>query len=327
MTDPLESAIPDTRHVPVLSRWVREAFTMPPGLVLDATAGGGGHARLLVELGHRVIAADRDPAALDRLRRVFAGVPQVRVEHADFSFIARFASLDGILADLGFSSDQLGDASRGFSFDAPGPPDMRMDPALPRSAADLVAESTAAELARIIRDFGEESAASAIARSIAGLRFASSAELAAAIAAAKGPARFRPGRRSSSLHPATKTFQALRIAVNDEFGQLRMLLDAAPTALNPRGRIAVIAFHSLEDRMVKTAFGDWLGRCRCPPRLPICACGVKRIAFALWKGAQTADSEEVSGNPRSRSARIRAMEMAGETERRESAGSGGSRRG
>ena len=283
---------------------------MPPGVLLDATAGGGGHSRILLDLGHRVIAADRDPSVVTRLRNELHESSRLLVEHSDFTEIRCYTPLNGILADLGFSSDQLADSSRGFSFDADGPLDMRMNPASHPSAAELIRSSSMDDLRRIIREFGEESSAGAIAREIAGREFSTARELAGAIARVKKPRPYRPGR--PPLHPATRTFQALRIAVNDELGQLRSLLDAAPHVLAPGGRIAIITFHSLEDRIVKNAFREWEGVCRCPPRLPVCACGAKRIAFALWKGSQNADSEEVSSNPRSRSARIRAMEMAGD---------------
>jgi 16S rRNA (cytosine1402-N4)-methyltransferase len=294
-----------TVHQPVLFEAVREAFTMPPGLVLDATAGGGGHTRLLLELGHRVIALDRDPAAIARLEGVFArevAEGRLTLRNVSFAEASLDVALDGLLADLGLSSDQLADASRGFSFGAEGALDMRMDPSLPRSAAELVEEGEPGELARLFGEFGEERHAGRIARAVAGRRFDSAVDLARAIEAILPYGRSR-------IHPATRVFQALRIAVNDELGQLERLLKRAPDLINPGGRIAIISFHSLEDRLVKRVFRRWEGLCRCPPGLPICACGEKRIAFPLWKGARSADASEIDRNPRARSARIRAMRL------------------
>lgn len=286
---------------------------MPPGRVLDATAGGGGHTAILLELGHEVVALDRDPLAIDRVRaRHAAAVESGRLHlvRGDFSVISSLAPLDGILADLGLSSDQLADRTRGFSFESDAPPDMRMDPDLPDSAADLIERLKAIELARILRDYGEERLANRIARRISGRRFSSSRELAAEIqSAAGGRGRSPSGRRL--IHPATRSFQALRIAVNDELGQLRILLNAALVALAPGGRIGVIAFHSLEDRLVKQTFADWAGRCTCPPGFPICACGAKARGFPLWKGMKNADAQEEEANPRSRSARFRVMVLSG----------------
>lgn len=275
---------------------------MPPGIVVDATAGGGGHTEILLELGHEVIAVDRDPAAVARLIWKFAGRP-VRVIHSAFGSFPLETRVDGILADLGFSSDQLADSDRGFSFTSPGPPDMRMDPTEGLSAAELIETSSPAVLADIIFKYGEERQSRAIGRAIAGKRFASAKELADAISAAKHVKR-------GPIHPATKTFQALRIAVNDELGELARLLARAPEALKEGGRIGLISFHSLEDRIIKETFLDWTGRCKCPPRIPVCGCGAKRIAIPLWKGALNADELERNDNPRSRSAKMRAMIMA-----------------
>lgn len=273
---------------------------MPPGIVLDATAGGGGHTALLRSLGHSVIANDRDPRARERLQLRFATDAGVRIHAGDFRSLASLEPVDGLLADLGLSSDQLDTPDSGFSFLSDGPPDMRMDPALPRTAADLVAESEPGALARILEHYGEEPRARRIARALAGRRYSSCRELAAAIETSAG-------YYGSRVHPATRAFQALRIAVNDELGQLEALLEAAPGLVRPGGRIVLISFHSLEDRLVKRAMTAWCGVCTCPPGLPVCACGVKPCAKPLWKGPRSADDREVADNPRARSARIRGV--------------------
>lgn len=293
---------PDTsHHLPVLPDVVREAFRMPPGTVVDATAGGGGHTALLRSLGHTVLANDRDPRARARLARRFQGDPGVRVHAGDFRSLAALDPVDGLLADLGLSSDQLDHPESGFSFLSASMPDMRMDPGLPRTAARLIEESDPASLARILADFGEEPRAGRIARALAGRRFDSCRELAEVV-------RVSSGYHSSRTNPATRTFQALRIAVNDELGQLESLLAAAPTLVRPGGRIVFISFHSLEDRLVKRAMTSWAGVCTCPPGLPVCRCGVKPCAKPLWKGYRAADDREVAENPRARSARIRGVE-------------------
>lgn len=281
-----------------MSEAVREAFTLPPGTVLDATAGGGGHTAILLELGHRVIALDRDPAAIERLRRKFDD--RVTLIHSNFGSAPINDRVDGILADLGFSSDQLADAARGFSFDSEGPLDMRMS-GEGETAADLVERLPAGELADLIYRYSEETESRRIARAIAGKRFESAKAFASAVASAK--------KTRGKINPATKTFQALRIAVNHELDELESLLARAPALLRPNGRIAIITFHSLEDRIVKETFARWAGKCLCPPRLPICVCGAKKIAQPLWKRARTADEDEITTNPRARSAKIRAMIM------------------
>lgn len=288
-----------TVHRPVLSDAVREAFAMPSGAVIDATGGGGGHSALLLELGHTVIACDRDPAACARLRDRFSGNPRLRVHAGDFRSLPP-GPVQGLLADLGLSSDQLDSADRGFSFQSDAYPDMRMDPSLPQTAADLIETSDLSSLARILKVYGEEPRAARIARALVGRKFATCKELAGIVAAASG-------YYGSRTNPATRTFQALRIAVNDELGQLEALLDAAPRLVKPGGRIVIISFHSLEDRMVKKAMAEWCGVCRCPPGLPVCACGVKPCAKPLWKGFRGADDREVADNPRSRSAHIRGV--------------------
>lgn len=311
-----------TRHVPVLVDAVRKAFTMPPGRIIDATAGGGGHLELLLSLGHRVAAVDRDPSAIARLARRFSDPlnspdSPLALHLMPFSRVSELGPADGLLADLGFSSDQIEDNARGFSFDSDAVPDMRMSATSgtsesmtsePLTAAELVATSSADELARILVEYGEEKFAGRIARAVAGRRFDSCRALASQVAGAV-PA---PRRGGPTIHPATRTFQALRIAVNNELGELATMIDGLPDLMKPGAVVAIISFHSLEDRIVKRRFADWTRACRCPPEIPRCVCGGIPRARFLWRGARPADDAEIVANPRARSARIRAVAMRGE---------------
>ncbi len=214
-----------------------------------------------------------------------------------------FVPADGVLMDLGVSSDQLEDAARGFSFLKPGPLDMRMDPSLPHTAADLVNTLDEDELTRLIRTYGEEPHARRIARAIVRARpIYTTTELANLIA------RVVVRRPKQRLHPATRTFQALRIAVNDELGALERALPQALRVLRPGGRLVVISFHSLEDRIVKQFFRREAQDCICPPRQPICTCGHKAQVRILTRKPITPSPEEIHRNPRSRSAKLRAVE-------------------
>jgi 16S rRNA (cytosine1402-N4)-methyltransferase len=281
------------------------------------TVGGGGHAALLLAAsapGGRLLGLDRDPEALaaagaalapfgDRAvlaRSAFDGVAGVAAAHG-------FAPADGIVMDLGVSSRQVDAPGRGFSFLREGPLDMRMDPDGPVTAADLVNTLPEDELARIFKEYGEERHARRVARAVVRARalapLATTAELARVVEGAVP--RTRGPRR---IHPATRVFQALRIAVNDELGQLDRGLEAAFALLAPGGRMAVIAFHSLEDRMVKRRFADWQTGCVCPKEFPECRCGRVPRARLLTRRAVQADADEVAANPRSRSARLRAVE-------------------
>jgi 16S rRNA (cytosine1402-N4)-methyltransferase len=220
-----------------------------------------------------------------------------------------FGPADGALLDLGVSSMQLDRPERGFSFRAEGPLDMRMNPDLPETAADLVNTLPEGELADLIFTHGEERHARRIARAIVERRrqmpFRTTGELAETVA------RAVPGRRAGGaggIHPATRTFQALRIALNDELGALRDALPRVVECLAPRGRIAVISFHSLEDRIVKQYFAAQTGRCTCPPGLPVCRCGAKATLRVLTRKPVVASPEEQRANPRSRSAKLRVAE-------------------
>ncbi len=291
----------DRLHVPVMLSEVRALLCdRPRRVIVDATLGTGGHAEALLEgcAGATVIGLDRDPHALEiaaaRLGR-FSG--QVVLRHADFADVERvlgeagFAAADAILADLGMSSYALDDPARGFSFRFEGPLDMRMDPQGELRAYDLVNEEGEDELARIIREFGEERAARRIARAIVEARrrrpLETTVELRAVIERAAG------GRRHHAIHPATRTFQALRIAVNHEIESLAALLECAPGCLAPGGRLAIIAYHSLEDRPVKHRF-----------RALVHEGGFR----ALTPKALRPQASECAHNSRARSARLRAVE-------------------
>jgi 16S rRNA (cytosine1402-N4)-methyltransferase len=299
-------------HVPVLVgdvvEWLRPR---PDARLVDATIGLGGHAAALLDAapGAELLGVDRDPAALARagerlasygtravLRRGrFSDLPAILAAHG-------WDAVDAILVDLGVSSLQLDDAARGMSFRADAPLDMRMDPDLPRSAADLVNEMPERELADVLFHFGEERRSRAVARAIVRARpIATTGALAAVVTRVLGPGR--PGH-----HPATRTFQALRIAVNDELGELDRFLAGAWRLLRPGGRIAVIAYHSLEDRRVKDAFRLWAARCVCPPSAPVCTCGWQPRARVLTRRPIVPAPAEVARNPRSRSARLRVAE-------------------
>ena len=304
-----------TYHVPVLATPLMELLAPQPGhTVLDATVGGGGHAALLAERiapGGTLIGVDKDEEALaearDRLRPADVRVVLV---HADFRTLrsvlaeAGAAPVHAALLDLGVSSHQLDTPERGFSFRADGPLDMRMNPAEGSPASELVQTLPEAELARILWEYGEEPAARRIARAIVERRcvrpFEATADLASVIERAVGP------RRRGDIHPATRAFQALRIAVNDELGALEEALAAMPEVLAPGGVVAVLSYHSLEDRIVKRTFLRWTGRCQCPPRTPECRCGARAVAAVLTRKPIVPGDEEIAANPRARSARLRA---------------------
>ncbi len=307
-----------TRHVPVLLQEVLHYLQpRPGGTYIDATVGGGGHAEAILQASApdgRLLGLDADPAALGRShRRLHRFEHRVVLVHANFDqlqLIAEregFVPADGVLMDLGVSSDQLEAADRGFSFLKPGPLDMRMDPSLPLTAADLVNTLSEEELAQLIRTYGEEPRARRIARAIVQARpIHTTTELAEVIARAVPR---RPGQR---LHPATRTFQALRIVVNDELGALERALPQALDVLRPGGRLVVIAFHSLEDRIVKQFFRQEARDCICPPRQPVCTCGHKARVRILTRKPVVPSEAEIQANPRSRSAKLRAVEKVSE---------------
>jgi 16S rRNA (cytosine1402-N4)-methyltransferase len=306
-----------TDHLPVLADEVRRLLDAQPGdTVVDATFGAGGHAELLaldLRSKGRFIAIDRDPSArayFERFRRR-AGV-QARFLRGEFATVLQQLAtndvrVDAILLDLGVSSMQLDRPERGFSYAVDAPLDMRMDPSAEETAADVVNDAAERELQEIFRRYGEERYARQIARAIVRRRgrepFRRSGELVDTIKAAiPTPARFGEG------HPAKRVFQALRIAVNDELGQLEEALPAAVELLRPRGRVAVISFHSLEDRIVKRFFRDAARGCVCPPDFPVCTCGRDPVLRVLTSRAVRPSAQEVALNPRSASARLRVAE-------------------
>jgi 16S rRNA (cytosine1402-N4)-methyltransferase len=286
------------------------------GLFLDGTVGGGGHARALLEqcAWCRVLAVDRDPEALEEARRVLREFDD-RVRFLATTFDRAIEegrvgdeTLTGALLDLGLSSRQLDEAERGFAFRPGIPLDMRMAGARPsdRTAADLLNEEGESRLAKIFRDYGEEPRARRLAREVVRRRarapLRTSDDLVAALRSALG----RPARNREKA----RIFQALRIAVNDELNILERALPVIRRALRPEGTLAVISYHSLEDRRVKLAFREWSRSCVCPAELPVCRCRGRPLGSALTRRPIQASDEEVSRNPRARSARLRAWRKA-----------------
>lgn len=296
-------------HVPVLPAAVTALLAAPPGgLVVDATFGGGGHTRALLAAVPRlrVIALDRDPDAAAEVGKLGDRVQFILGNFRKIDELVRGVSgdeIDGAVFDLGVSSHQLDVGDRGFSFHRPGPLDMRLGPDSPLTAAEVVNEWDESRLATTIRRFGEEAHAARIAAAIVAARpLGDTRELADVVGAAV-PARYR--RRA---HPARRTFQAIRIAVNDELGALRDGLDAALSLLRSGGRLVVISYHSLEDRIVKRRLAAGAAGCVCPPDLPVCGCGRSAELRLLTRRPLLPGDEEVAANPRARSARLRAAE-------------------
>jgi 16S rRNA (cytosine1402-N4)-methyltransferase len=305
-----------TYHKPVL---LKEAVTgLQPrdgGVYVDGTVGDGGHAEAILAASAptgRLVGLDRDEEAIEasrrRLRRYGNRVHVVRAEFANMKEVLHnlgYETADGVLLDLGVSSRQLEIPARGFSFSAEGPLDMRMSRSQKRAAADIVADASAEELTKIFREYGEERRAAAVARAIVRERarkpVATTTQLAAICERVLGKGR-------AKIHPATKIFQALRIAVNDELEQLRQGLEAAVELLKSGGRLAVISFHSLEDRIVKEFFARLSTDCVCPPDFPVCVCHHRRVLRVVTRRPITPAAAEIAVNPRSRSARLRIAE-------------------
>jgi 16S rRNA (cytosine1402-N4)-methyltransferase len=302
-------------HVPVLAREVRDLLRVRPGeTVVDATFGAGGHATLLAEdlAGEgKLVAIDRDPGSkpyFDRFK-ARAGI-DVRFLRGDFAIVLTQLAKNGIkadaiLLDLGISSMQVDRPERGFSYATDAPLDMRMDPSSETTAAAVVNTWDEQELVSVFRRFGEERFAAPIARAIVRRRterpFTRTGDLVDVIKLAiPTPARFGEG------HPAKRVFQALRIAVNDELGQLETALPAALEMLRPGGRLAVISFHSLEDRIVKRFLAEQAKGCTCPPDFPVCVCGKEPTLRLLARKLVRPARAETDANPRSASARLRA---------------------
>jgi 16S rRNA (cytosine1402-N4)-methyltransferase len=303
------------QHDPVLLNEVVQNLrpSREDGFLVDATVGLGGHAEALLKMypHARLIAIDRDPAALEKSRErlSFFGdrVTFVRGRHEQLIDILKqqgIETVSGVLADLGVSSMQLDDASRGFSFRFDAPLDMRMGPES-RSAADLVGSLDEGDLAAILRDYGEEPMAKRIARAIVLARSEAPIETTTRLAEIiRSVKRAKP----HEIDPSTLTFQALRIAANAELVELDQFVSDAVSVAEPGARIAIIAFHSLEDRIVKRAFRRLKGECVCPPGMPVCGCGAQQIVKVLTNRPLTASEEEVNRNPRSRSAKLRIAE-------------------
>lgn len=301
-------------HVPVLLHEVLSGLALHGGAVcVDATLGGAGHAEALLQAtapDGRLLGLDADPEAVERARRRLAPFgSRVTLVHANFRHLAAvaaehgFADVDAVLLDLGVSLFQLAGEERGFSFLAAGPLDMRMDPHAPLTADEIVNRWPPEKLAEIIYRYGEEPASRRIARAIVAARpVRTTTELAEIVGRAVG------GRGERHIHPATRTFQALRIAVNDELGALETVLPQAVALLARRGRLAVIAFHSLEDRIVKQFMQREARDCLCPPGLPVCRCGHRATLRLLTRKPIQPTAEEVAANPRSRSAKLRIAE-------------------
>ncbi len=301
-------------HVPVLLNECLEGLAIDPaGTYLDGTAGGGGHSREIARRlsTGRLISLDQDPDAVAAATERLKGLPAT-VIRANFRDARRALAeqgvdaLNGALLDLGVSSHQLDDGERGFSYLQDAPLDMRMSQAGP-TAADLVNTASREELARILREYGEEPYAWAIAGRIVRQReqapFATTLELAGAIASALPPAV-----RRKDKNPARRSFQAIRIAVNGELDALSEGLDEIFDLLAPGGRFAIITFHSLEDRLVKTRFRQWATACTCPPEYPVCVCGGKAKAKLITRKPIEAAPDEQQANRRSRSAKLRVVE-------------------
>ncbi len=307
-------------HVPVLAEELLQLLELRPGqTAIDCTFGDGGHARLVAErlgAGGTLVAIDRDPLAEQRFIRLAEEVEcELRFIRAGYAEALELLGREGLRADaayfdLGMSSMQVDARERGFSYSYEAPLDMRMDPSQELSAREVVAEWDERRLARALRDFGEERHAGAIARAIVRRRaqapIETTQELVDAInSAIPAPARFAGG------HPAKRSFQALRIAVNDELEQLDRALPLAWSLLREGGVLAGISFHSLEDRRVKRFLAARAQGCICPPDLPICACRREPEAALLTRRSVVPSAEEVERNPRSSSARLRAARKLG----------------
>lgn len=299
-------------HRPVLLREVVEGLAVKPGgLYIDATVGAGGHAEAILEASAPdgcLLGIDADDEAVrlasERLARFGDRVVVIQGNFAELEHLAKsegFFQVDGILFDLGFASFQVENPERGFSFYADGPLDMRYDRSRRRSAYHIVNRTKEEELAEIIRRYGEEPRARRIARAIVEARpIRTTLELARIVEQVVGSG----GR----IHPATRVFQAIRIAVNDELATLEAALPQAVSLLKPGGRLAVISFHSLEDRIVKEFFRRESRDCICPPEVPVCGCNHKATLKVITSKPIRPSDEEVKANPRSRSARLRIAE-------------------
>lgn len=304
-------------HVSVLLNECIDSLNIrPDGIYVDGTLGGAGHSSQIAKqlTTGRLIGIDRDPVALEAAgKRLEPYQERVTLVHANFCEMAQvlndlgISGVDGILMDLGVSSPQLDDGERGFSYMVDAPLDMRMNNADALSAEMVVNTWPQEELKRILYTYGEERYAPQIAAAICRRReskpIATTLELVDIIRGAMPPAALR-----EKQHPAKRSFQAIRIAVNDELGSVEKAMDAAIPLLNPGGRLAIITFHSLEDRIVKTAMADAAKGCTCPPQFPVCVCGKKPKVKLISRKPIVASDAELEANPRARSAKLRVCE-------------------
>ncbi len=303
-------------HQPVLLKEVLKfLITDAEGIYVDGTVGSGGHSEAIAEIvcqkGGRLICIDQDPDAVSFSKKRFVskeGVKVIKANYKDMDIVLEnegIEKVDGILLDLGMSSMQLEDSGRGFSFLRDEPLDMRMDPEQPVKAKDLVNNLSEFELSKIIKEYGEERKARLIAKAIIRERKKEPIESSLRLANIVSSAIQDKQRRR---HPATKTFQALRIAVNRELENLKIFLENVPDLLKKGGRLVIISYHSLEDRLVKNYIKKWENPCTCPPDLPYCLCGKKPLMKRIIKKGIKPSESEIQRNPRARSAILRVAE-------------------
>lgn len=304
-------------HKPVLLHQCLDGLNIrPDGIYVDGTLGRAGHALEIAKrlTTGRLIAVDRDKAALDAAPARLKGyMDKVTLVRGNFGRLPEILAarnvhgVDGMLFDLGVSSPQLDDGGRGFSYLQDAPLDMRMDQSAPLTAREVVNGWSREELKRILWQYGEERYSGPIAAAILRERERAPIETTGQLAQLIREAMPAKARREKQ-HPAKRSFQAIRIAVNDELGEVERLLKGALDMLNPGGRLAVISFHSLEDRLVKTAYGEWAKGCVCPPDFPVCVCGRTPRVKLIGRRPIVADEAEVAENPRARSAKLRVAE-------------------
>lgn len=308
---------PGPQHLPAMVREVLALLRPQPGArLLDGTVGGGGHAAALLEAGSPggwLLGLDRDAEALAvAARRLAPFSGRYALEHENFCHAQTVAQrygtegFDGVLLDLGFSSLQVDDGERGFSFQRPGPLDMRMDRREERRATDIVNQASESELRQIFHTLGEERAAGALARAL--IRKRREAPLTTTAALVQVIEKVVKRSPQAHLHPATRAFQALRISVNHELDHLATFLSDGYRLLRPGGRMIILSYHSLEDRLVKEAFRYWAATCHCPPQLQVCLCRWTPQVRILTPKPLTPTPTELAANPRARSARLRAVE-------------------
>ncbi|MDL2317535.1 16S rRNA (cytosine(1402)-N(4))-methyltransferase RsmH [Eubacteriales bacterium OttesenSCG-928-A19] len=302
-------------HQPVMLReTLKWLAPVPGGTYVDGTLGGGGHSEAILREGGIVWGIDRDENAIVAASTRLSGYPGFRALRGNFHDMRALLAgqgvlaVNGILLDLGVSSYQLDTPERGFSYHADAPLDMRMDQSQGFTAEELVNTWPVADIARVLRDYGEESWAARVAEIIVEHREQSPLRTTGDLVRAVDAAIPRKVRDRDKGHSAQRTFQALRIAVNDELGPLEQALEDAVAVLAPLGRLCVITFHSLEDRVVKRAFRRLENPCTCPPQMPVCVCGKKPVIRLPARGATKPSEAEIDENPRARSAKLRVAE-------------------